>query len=262
MIKRNLVIIFCSLITAVSHEQATENFSMKPLIDSADTKYRDKGNNKFPLPGLIVPTVMLGYGVISISSHILESVNANIKEEVYTEHPHQKTTIDTYLQFAPAAAVYGLDALGIQAKHNFRDRSMIYLMSNVILNGTVYSVKKYSHVLRPDGSSYTSFPSGHTAEAFASAEFLWQEYKDVSTWYGVAGYTAAVATGYLRMYNNRHWFGDVVAGAGVGIISTKLAYWLYPKIQHVFFKSRSTREVFIIPSCQNRSLALAMECRF
>jgi membrane-associated phospholipid phosphatase len=41
------------------------------------------------------------------------------------------------------------------------------------------------------------------------------------------------------VYNNRHWGRDVVAGAGVGIISTQLAYWIYPKIQKMLRKKKS-----------------------
>ena len=35
---------------------------------------------------------------------------------------------------------------------------------------------------------------------------------------------------YKQWYNNRHWFTDVVAGAGIGILSAKAGYWLYPTI--------------------------------
>ncbi|MBC7868474.1 MAG: phosphatase PAP2 family protein, partial [Gloeobacteraceae cyanobacterium ES-bin-316] len=110
---------------------------------------------------------------------------------------------------------------------------------NMMLTTTIFSVKKISQQLRPDGSNYFSFPSGHTAEAFASAEFLYQEYKNVSPWYGVAGYAMAATTGYLRMYNNKHWLGDVMAGAGIGILSTKVAYWIYPTIKRKLFKNKS-----------------------
>jgi membrane-associated phospholipid phosphatase len=30
------------------------------------------------------------------------------------------------------------------------------------------------------------------------------------------------------MYNERHWLNDVLAGAGIGILSAKAAYWLLP----------------------------------
>jgi membrane-associated phospholipid phosphatase len=43
----------------------------------------------------------------------------------------------------------------------------------------------------------------------------------------------AVFTGVYRMLNDKHWFSDVVAGAGIGILSTEAAYWLYPKINNI-----------------------------
>lgn len=192
----------------------------------------------FPYKSFVIPAVMIAYGFTTLGSDGLQDINSEFKEEIWTEKPHNKMHIDNYLQFAPAVAVYGLNIAGIKGKNNLRDRSMIFLMSNVFLNATVFSVKKITHETRPDGSDNYSFPSGHTAEAFASAEFLRQEYKDISPWYGIAGYATAAATGLLRMYNNKHWFGDIVAGAGVGIASTKLAYWVYPKIKNMFFKNK------------------------
>jgi len=192
----------------------------------------------FPYKSFVVPAAMIAYGFVTLRSDGLQDINSELKEEIWTEKPHDKMHIDNYLQLAPAVAVYGLNIAGIKGKNNLRDRSMIFLMSNVFLNATVFSLKKTTHETRPDGSDKLSFPSGHTAEAFASAEFLRQEYKDISPWYGIAGYATAAATGLLRMYNNKHWFGDIVAGAGVGIASTKLAYWVYPKIKTMFFKNK------------------------
>jgi membrane-associated phospholipid phosphatase len=71
------------------------------------------------------------------------------------------------------------------------------------------------------------------------AEFLYQEYKDKSIWYGIAGYAVATGTGLFRIYNNRHWLTDVAAGAGIGILSTKIAYWVQPYITKKLFKSSS-----------------------
>ncbi|KEQ29576.1 hypothetical protein N180_17985 [Pedobacter antarcticus 4BY] len=73
-------------------------------------------------------------------------------------------------------------------------------MSNIILNGTTQSIKRITAVTRPDGTP-NAFPSGHAAEAFASAEFLRREYGEQSVWYTVSGYTAAAAVAVLRMYN-------------------------------------------------------------
>ena len=210
---------------------------------------------------LIIPATLITYGFISLGNNGLKKINNNTKLEIREDHPTFITKADNYLQFVPAAAVYGLNAMGIKGKNNFRDRSMIYLMSNIILTTTVFSVKKLSHQLRPDGSAYTSFPSGHTAEAFASAEFMRQEYKDVSIWYGIAGYAVATTTGVLRLYNNKHWVSDVVAGAGFGILSTKLAYWIYPAIRKKFFKDKPMNTM-VMPYYQSGGGGLALVYNF
>lgn len=213
------------------------------------------------IKSLIIPVGLISYGFIALGNNGVKKVNNNIKLEIREDHPTFITKADNYLQFAPAAAVYGLNAIGIKGKHNLRDRSMIYLISNIILNTTVFSIKKLSHQLRPDGSGYTSFPSGHTAEAFASAEFMWQEYKDVSPWYGIAGYAVATTTGVLRLYNNKHWVSDTVAGAGFGILSTKLTYWIYPAIKRKFFKDKPLAAM-IMPYYQNGGGGLALIYKF
>ena len=108
------------------------------------------------------------------------------------------------------------------------------------------SLKSNSKVERPDGSGFNSFPSGHTATAFAGAEFLWQEYKEVSIWYGISGFIVATGTGAFRMYNNKHWLTDVVAWAGIGILSTKIAYWMHPFIQKKIFRSKEINSMSAI----------------
>jgi hypothetical protein len=40
------------------------------------------------------------------------------------------------------------------------------------------------------------------------------------------------------MYNDRHWLTDVAA-AGIGILCTKTAYWLYPKCKTTFQKKQN-----------------------
>ncbi len=204
---------------------------------------------------------MFVYGMISLNSDGLRDWNEDIKEEVWTEHPHKLIHIDNYLQFSPAIAVYGLNALGIKGKHNFRDRTMIYLMSEMIMTGTVFSLKNLTKETRPDGSTDDAFPSGHTANAFASAEFMRMEYKDLSPWYGIAGYGAAIATGCLRMYNNKHWLGDVVAGAGIGIASTKIAYLIYPFIKRKLFGNKEVNTM-VMPYYQNGAAGLGFVYHF
>jgi hypothetical protein len=241
---------------------STIHVSIQPdtLIKSMKTE-RFENKNKVSVKSLIIPGAMITYGFISIGNNNLKNVNKEFQEDIWIDKPHQSKHFDNYLMFAPALSVYGLNIAGIKGKNNLRDRTMIYLLSSIIQNTTVFSIKKLSAQQRPDGSGYTSFPSGHTATAFASAEFLYQEYKDVSFWYGVAGYTMAAATGYLRMYNNKHWFSDVVAGAGVGILSTKVAYWIYPSIKRKFFKNKPVNTM-ILPYYQKGGGGIALVYNF
>ena len=218
-------------------------------IDSIQNKTPSK-NLKFKYKQLIIPSVLIGYGVIGIESDGLIMVNSGIKEEV-NENIDEKFTIDDFSQYLPAASVYGLNAFGVKGKHNFKDRTIILGTSYLIMSASVLSLKSITKVERPDGSAFNSFPSGHTATAFAGAEFLWQEYKDVSFWYGISGYAIATGTGIFRMYNDRHWLTDVVAGAGIGILSTKIAYWINPFIQNKIFNSRESNGTSIIAPFYN-----------
>ncbi|CAL1518287.1 phosphatase PAP2 family protein [Chitinophaga sp. MM2321] len=198
------------------------------------------------LTGIIIPAAMVGYGFLALNNHSLRDLNHTTGAELKEDHPNFRTHIDNYLQYSPVAAVYILNASGVHGKHNFRDRTIILGISALLTAGSVEGVKHLTHEVRPDGSDDLSFPSGHTATAFASAEFLRQEYKDVSPWYGVGGYAAAAATGALRMYNNKHWLSDVVAGAGFGILSTKAAYWVYPWIRQTLFKDQHTKMATVL----------------
>nr|WP_315210791.1 phosphatase PAP2 family protein [uncultured Flavobacterium sp.] len=220
------------------------------ITDTITTNEPKENSKKFKFKQLIIPTVLIGYGVIGIESDGLKFVNSGIKEEV-NENIDEKITIDDFSQYAPALSVYGLNALGIKGKHNFKDRTIILGTSYLLMSATVLSLKSITKVERPDSSAFNSFPSGHTATAFAGAEFLWQEYKDVSIWYGISGYIIATGTGAFRIYNDKHWLTDVVAGAGIGILSTKVAYWISPWMQEKIFKSKEKNSVSAVAPFYN-----------
>lgn len=54
----------------------------------------------------------------------------------------------------------------------------------------------------------------------------------------------ALFTGIFRTLNDKHWVGDVVAGAGIGIL-TEAAYWLFPKVSKIFSKNESGNTVHL-----------------
>ena len=62
-----------------------------------------------------------------------------------------------------------------------------------------------------------SFPSGHTTASFAVASVIATQFRD-SKWIPVAAYTVAGLAGMSRIYDNKHWLTDVVAGATIGTL--------------------------------------------
>ncbi len=141
------------------------------------------------------------------------------------------THIDDYTQYLPALAVFTLDAAGIKGKNKPQQQFLLYAFGYATAAAIVKPMKRIVQRERPNSSDFRSFPSGHTSTAFVAAEFLHQEFGHHSPWISVAGYATAAATGYLRLYNNQHWLGDVLAGAAIGMASTKFIYWVNREIK-------------------------------
>lgn len=218
---------------------------------------------KFKVTHFIAPVALMGYGFAAVYNHgALKELDESTRYELQEDHPLFAAHVDDYIQFAPALAVYGLNLAGVKGQHNLLDASMLYVTSAAIMGLSTHFVKNGVQRPRPDDSGFNSFPSGHTASAFAAAEFLHQEYKDVSPWYGYAGYFVATATGTLRMYNNKHWFSDVVAGAGFGIASTKIAYLVYPYIRRLFTGRSAVQNFSLMPYRQEGANGLMASYKF
>ncbi|WP_316792638.1 phosphatase PAP2 family protein [Pedobacter frigoris] len=199
-----------------------------------------KKDNRLKIAPFIIPTVFIGYGIAAGGNNPIRDLDRTTRAELQEDHPFFSVHVDNFIQYAPAAAVYGLNLSGIKGKNDLLDATGIYAVSMAIMTASVRIVKSQTNRIRPDGTTDNSFPSGHTATSFAAAEFLKQEYKDVSPWIGYAGYAVAGTTGILRLYNNRHWVSDVVAGAGFGIISTKLGYFVYPHLKKLIMGKHSS----------------------
>jgi membrane-associated phospholipid phosphatase len=219
--------------------------------DSTSTNKSNKNHCDIKPVEYIIPAAMVTYGFVALKNKGLIRLNEQIKQNIWDNNPHKTTRVDDFTWAVPAVAVYVLNVSGIKGKHNFIDRTILLSMSYAIASAVVIPTKKFTGELRPDSSNSYSFPSGHTSQAFVAAEFLRKEYKDVSPWYGVAGYAFAVTTGYLRMYNNKHWLSDVFAGAGVGILSVHAAYWIYPKLKKKFSK-KTTNTSVLMPYYQQK----------
>ena len=220
--KKSLVIILSILILSCS-------ITSGQVADTLDTSMEKP--KKIFVNSFLAPTILIAAGVATMYDRGWYS-SYDAYECIQENYPDFHSNLDDYLVFLPAAGVYGLNWAGVKGKNNFIDRSLIYLVSVSLAAATNAIIKGSTDVLRPDGSDYNSFPSNHTALAFVSATFLHMEYKDQSIWYGIAGYSIATATGMLRMLNNEHWMSDVLVGAGIGILTTKVSYLLYPLVKN------------------------------
>lgn len=129
--------------------------------------------------------------------------------------PRFNRRADDYLQYAPAAVMLGLKAFGVKGRSSWGRMIVSDVFSALLMGGAVNTMKQTTHVVRPDGSNDRSFPSGHTATAFMTATMLTKEYGHKSPCIGIGAYTAASATGLMRMANNKHWLSDVLTGAGI-----------------------------------------------
>ena len=116
------------------------------------------------------------------------------------------------VQVGGAFATYGVGSLirkpGVAALG--RDLVRVQLLTQGVTQLLKYSVRR----TRPDGSSRSSYPSGHASGTFASATVLQRHYgwKVGIPAFGVASYVAA-----SRLAENKHYLSDVILGAAIGI---------------------------------------------
>jgi membrane-associated phospholipid phosphatase len=203
----------------------------------------DSTFKKTPITHLIAPLVLIGGGIMVNTTDFKNKQtiwhNDNYKD--FSNH------LDDFIQFAPHAAVFGLDWIGIKSKHRFNDKIGLMFTGGIIMLGTVNALKYTTDQVRPDGSSANSFPSGHTANAFFGATILAKEYSDKSVLIAIGGYSVATATGVFRMLNNRHWASDVLVGAGIGVLSAETAYSVYPWLKEKIGGKGKNKNIAFVP---------------
>lgn len=211
-----------------------------------DTLPKSKKNlfKKFYVPAGLV--------VLGTTGSITDwGINKSIRNKRNKQYPGFHHNADNYLQYGSIPVVYAMDAMGLRAKHNWKEQTVFLLTAEVLMNGMVQSIKRVSNKTRPDSSADNSFPSGHTAQAFLAASFFNKEFGGRYPWLSAGMYTVATTVGVFRILNNRHWLSDIIAGAGFGILSVELAYLLERKIK----KLVAGNIPYVIPSYQNGSFA-------
>lgn len=155
-----------------------------------------------------------------------------VSREAYPHHYNIRSTGERssrgtgVLEFAPLVAPWVLKAAGVATRSGWGRMAVSQGLGTAIMVGTVQGLKDGVTSWRPDGSDSHSFPSGHTAWAFMGATMAAYELGGTSGWYAFGAYTLATGIAVERVMDRHHYPTDVMAGAGIGIVSAGLGYLL------------------------------------
>lgn len=124
----------------------------------------------------------------------------------------------------------GLVAVGVVSGNHKITRAGGRITAGLLTAGAITNILKPIGRIRPkftdDAYEFTplkgsySWPSGHSAMAFALATGISDEVHFLPLTIGLYG--AAATTGWSRMNDNRHWMTDVLGGMLIGITSSKV----------------------------------------
>jgi membrane-associated phospholipid phosphatase len=245
--KKNTVVLLLQLMAATAFAQDSAQFQ-KDLYIPAPPLYASKKMQW--IKAAKAPVVLTALSLFSFTDN--ETLDrAEFKELRDEVSPTFRHHVDDYLQYAPIAAVYGLNMAGIKGRHDLANRTALMVKSGLLVAAITFPLKNITAVPRPDTGERNSFPSGHTATAFAAATFMAKEYGHMSKWYSIGAYTVATSVGVMRVMNNRHWITDTLAGAAIGILSTNVVY-----LTHQYKWGRTKKhhnQTIIVPSYDGRT---------
>lgn len=218
-------------------------------------------HTKFNYRQLAVPSVMIAVGAFGVSNNWFVKRKTQLRDKIGAWRGDNRFRIDDYAQYLPVVSNVLMGCVGVKSRHSFKERVAVtataYAAMGIMVNGVKWMVNER----RPDSSNLNSFPSGHTATAFMGAELIRVEYGNV---FGTIAYVFSTCIGLLRIYNDRHWLNDVIAGAGFGILSARIGYWLLPFERRLFGWKKSKPAVVVSPfyNPNLRDVGLAVSVAF
>jgi membrane-associated phospholipid phosphatase len=188
----------------------------------------------------VVLLLLLGisFGVLLISGNIAATLWVN---------SHHRPVIDEFFAQATLLGDWVMYLLAVAVGWRISHRHALAAVLALALCGICVSLLKH-HVFpersRPaavlqEGSirqvptqplhRHHSFPSGHTATAFAG--FCCMAFFTRSFGLQALFALSAGLVGYSRMYLGQHFLADVLAGAAIGTASALFSEWLFTKWQ-------------------------------
>ena len=205
------------------------------------------------LPASLITVGAIGTAIDGMNDFHLFSRKDSVKQ----------LNVDDYMEWGMVGWVFVCDLMG-KEKHNWVDQLCLVALAEGLNATMVHGVKRFVNEKRPDGMDY-SFPSGHTANAFLGAHLAWKEFKDSSPVLAYSGYALAAFVAGSRVYNNRHWVADVVAGAGFGILSVELSYLIYFPVRNAIARKinlRHSDRLVLSPTVNPGGAGLYLSYRF
>lgn len=214
MIRITVAFSLCFTILALFHVSLfAQSDSVNTLVGS---KYRFAKS-------MILPSSLFVSGIIVKETNFREY----FQEKVQSSRFRTNTKIDDYLQYMPIVELYLTDCAYSKSKNEIFQQSKNLAIAEIFTAVIVQSIKHTTNVKRPNGYDF-SFFSGHTSQSFTSATALYLEYEEINPFIAYSGYGFSTATGILRVTNNKHWLSDVLVGAGIGIFSARLVWYINP----------------------------------
>lgn len=206
--------------------------SMRISYGQKDSIYASKGDKSF-LKENVIPISLITVGSLISTSRFEKDFQKNVRNLVGNQF---SSRLDNHTRYVPIVEIVVADALGVRSKNHWFDQAKNWTISWFLTDQITFKLKKWIRKSRPDDFDRFSFPSGHTSFAFMNAEVLYNEFKDSSPFLAYSGYVFASTTGGLRIMNNAHFLSDVLVASGIGILVTKIVYWLDPIIKWNPFK--------------------------
>jgi membrane-associated phospholipid phosphatase len=190
------------------------------------------GNSYFIAGGIAAEAAMI-FGGIDTSMQGLMQRNQQPQTERYIKYFNQYGEL-----YAAAGIVGGMYITGLAtsssglrtAARRAGETLVIAGITTTVLKAAIGRARPYMNLGSMSATPFAfnednySWPSGHTAVAFSLSSSLARSIDNV--YIGALLYAGAAGTGIARMYYDKHWLSDVVAGAAIGTLSAQLVHTL------------------------------------
>jgi membrane-associated phospholipid phosphatase len=138
-------------------------------------------------------------------------------EQYFIDHPNDsfgRIGADLGGALAVGGLTIGLFSAGrISRGDTFRAATYDLSQAIIVTQVYTYALKLATQRERPDHSDNHSFPSGHASNAFTMASVISRHYRKLA----IPAYAFGTYVAVSRLAAGRHFFSDVVAGAGLGV---------------------------------------------